>query len=79
MASAGFSGIQIGLNCTECGGPITVDYMGHGDDLAALTSEAMKEFVVAAVRGVISRDGAQKCATCQACQTISVTAFQGRS
>lgn len=62
-ANAGLDGVPIGLDCSKCGEPITVDFMAHGTSGEALLSEAMLDMVKAAGRAMF-RDRPALCSEC---------------
>lgn len=58
MSNAGLSGVPIGISCTRCGQPITVDYMAHGNGEADdLISDEMRSLVAAAGRLAVTQRG----------------------
>jgi hypothetical protein len=66
MNNAGLSDVAVGLNCTRCDQPITVDYIAHGEGSTSdLTNDAMLDVVKAAYRMMIEKHGVQQ--LCRAC------------
>lgn len=67
MANLGLEGVPIGLDCLQCGKPVTVNYIAHGQVKEFLVSDLVQRLVVAAARHVIETKGAehQRCAECK--------------
>jgi hypothetical protein len=62
-ANAGLDGVPIGLDCQECGTPITVSYIAHGRSADELVSDPMLDLVKAAGRALF-KNHAPLCSNC---------------